>query len=116
MYKILKCNFFVLAITIFCYSCNVDKDKIDGSKYIGIWVAYDSIRSRYDTAQILKYNDSIYSYIHYRDDTGHLKLNKEENLVALDDSSFVIRFNNKTDQLIMKNILNGEDLYVNRLK
>ena len=79
-------------------------------------MAYDSIRLGYDTAKILKYNDSVYSYIHFRDDTGHLILNKEGNLIGLKDSSFIIRFNAKADQLILKNILNGEDLFVNRLK
>ena len=116
MYKILKSYFFIFTILIFGYSCNVHKDKPDGLKYIGTWVAYDKIRSRYDTAQILKYHDSVYSYIHFRDDTSHLILSKEGNLIDLKDSSFIIRFNAKADQLILKNILNGEDLFVNRLK
>lgn len=68
---------------------------------------YNTIRLKFDTAQILKANDSIYSYHPYGADTSRLKLSKEENLVDSEDSTFVIRFNNKTDQLIMKNIRNG---------
>ncbi|MBC7629792.1 hypothetical protein [Ferruginibacter sp.] len=109
-------SYFLFFIITFCYSCNIHKQKPNGFKYAGTWVVYNTIRLKFDTAQILKANDSIYSYHPYGADTSRLKLSKEENLVDSEDSTFVIRFNNKTDQLIMKNIRNGEDLYVNRLK
>lgn len=112
----LKSYCFVFMVVLFCNSCNEHGTKPNGIKYVGTWVVYNTIRLKFDTAQILKYNDSIFSYHPYGVDSSYLKLNKEGNLVDSEDSSFIIRYNNKTDQLILKNIINGEDLYANRMK
>lgn len=115
-YKGLKFCCFVFVVVLFCNSCDEHRTKPNIVEYVGTWVVYDSIRSKYDTAQIVKYNDSTYSYLHSGDNPSYLKLSKEGNLIDSFDSLFIIRYYNKTDQLIMKNILIGEDLYINRLK
>jgi len=106
---------FVLGFIIISYfcSCYNHENEINGLEYVGTWVASDSFRS--DTARIIKYNEN-YSYIPYQDDSTILKLNKNGYLVDLEDSSFKIRFNKKTDQLILRNIFTGEDIFANRVK
>ena len=116
MYKVLFINFLIFIIILFCNSCNERIPKTNGVKYIGTWVVYNSIKLKFDTAVILKSNDSIFNYHPYGADTSFLKLDKNGDLVDLDDTAFTIRYNNETDQLILKSIINGEDLYPHRVK
>lgn len=115
-YKVSLINSLIFIIFLFCNSCNERMPNRKGVKYIGTWVVYNSIKLKFDTAEILKSNDSIFKYHPYGADFSFLKLDKKGNLVDLEDSSFILRYNNKTDQLIVKSIINGEDLYPHRVK
>ena len=111
--KFLLSFIFFGLITILYHSCSRKDTKDNGLKFSGIWTASDGFRI--DSLQIINYN-SIYSYKPYNDDSSLLKLTIEGNLVDIKDSSFIIRYNENTDQLILKNNFTGEDIFANRLK
>ena len=115
-YKVSLINSLIFIIFLFCNSCNERMPKMNSVKYIGTWKLYNTIKLKFDTAEILKSNDIIFTYHPYGVESSFLKLDKKGNLVDLEDSSFILRYNNKTDQLILKSIINGEDLYANRVK
>ena len=115
-YKVAEIYSLIFIIVLLCNSCNERTPKSNVVKYIGTWKLYNTIKLKFDTAEILKSSDSIFNYHPYGVDSSFLKLDKKGNLVDLEDSSFILRYNNKTDQLIVKSIINGEDLYANRIK
>ena len=115
-YKVAEIYYLIVIIILLCNSCNERMPNTKGVKYIGTWVIYNSIKLKFDTAVILKSSDSIFNYHPYGVDSSFLKLNKNGNLVDMDDSTFFIRYNYEKDQLILKSIINGEDLYANRVK
>lgn len=102
-----------IIISILFFSCNEYRG--NGSEYVGIWAASNGIR--FDTVKIINYNEN-YSYLPYNDDSTVLVLNKDGNLVDKKDTSFVIRYDKTSDELIFKNIfsIDESDIYAKRVK
>lgn len=101
--------FFFISFIISCQN----REKNISLRYIGTWEAEFELNK--DTATIVR-NGNTYIYTPVGEPSSIFILNRNGDLQNKSDSSFIIKYNDSQDQLILKNIFNQKEILAKRIE